>query len=93
MGSRGDARMQCAYCEKSGKCLDDVYPPAVSLMDVDGIGVVCDPCDERGYPVHYDYLKGLLQARLSSEIVEGIADLAYEGCSCHRSLRDVYRDI
>ena len=43
--------------------------------------------------VHYDYLKDFLQTRHSSEIVERIAELAYEACSCHRSLREMYRDM
>ena len=38
--------------------------------------------------VHYDFLKDCIQARLSPEIIERIADLAYAACSCNRSLRD-----
>ena len=84
MGSYGDAWLQCAFCEKWGKCLLAAYLPddAVSLVDVDGTGPLCDPCCDRGYPPHYDYLKGLLQARLGEtpELVECIADFAYPTC-------------
>ena len=97
MGSYGDRWLQCCFCEKWGKCLPDggllLPDDAVALWDVDGAGILCDPCLERGYPPHYDYLKGLLQARLGEtpELVECIADFAYPTCyrdSMWRTTRD-----
>jgi hypothetical protein len=90
MGSYGDRWLECSWCEKWGKCLDNLYLPAVSLTDIDGIGVLCDSCMLRTEPVHYDYLRGLFLATISAanvfspEIVERIADIAYEPCYNHR---------
>ena len=90
MGSYGDRWLECSWCEKCGKCLDYLYLPAVSLTDIDGIGVLCDSCILRTEPVHYDYLRGLFLATISTanvfspEIVERIADIAYEPCYNHR---------
>ena len=53
MGSYGDAWLQCTYCGKWGKCLEHPLPIGTpSLLDVDGSGVLCDPCYDRGYPPH-----------------------------------------
>ena len=84
MGSYGDRWLQCSWCEKWGKCLDNLYLPAVNLKDVDGIGVLCDSCYERTEPVHYDYLRGLFRATFTPEIVDRIADIAYLPCYRHR---------
>ena len=95
MGSYGDRWLRCSWCEKWGKCQYNLYLPAVSLIDVDGIGVLCDSCFERTppEPVHYDYLKGLLQKVLSSEIIERIADIAYEPCYNHRQYTELVEAI
>ena len=34
------------------------------LTDVDGIGLLCEPCHVRGWPPHYDYLRELLRAKI-----------------------------
>ena len=53
MGSYGDRWLQCTYCGKWGKCLEHPLPIGTpSLLDVDGSGVLCDPCYDRGYPPH-----------------------------------------
>ena len=64
-----------------GKCLADLPEDVPSLIDVDGIGVLCDPCVERG-PPHYEYLKKILGAKLGdvANLVESIAEFAYEEC-------------
>ena len=71
-----------------GKCLHAVHLPddVASLVDVDGIGPLCDPCYDRPCPPHYDYLSGLLHAKLgdASELVECIADFAYLTCYMYR---------
>ena len=90
LGSYGDFWLECSWCEKWGKCLDNLYLPAVSLTPVDGIGFLCDSCMLRNEPFHYDYLRGLFQATISDanvfspEIVESIADIAYLPCYRHR---------
>ena len=91
MGSHGDKWLRCCWCATWGKCLLDAYLPdgAVGLMDVDGVGVLCDPCLERNYPPHYDYLQGLLQTRLSLEsAIELIADFRFSTCYRYRCQTD-----
>ena len=49
------------------------------LLDIDGIGVICVQCDERGYPPHHDYLYSLLG--IDWDVVARIAEYAYPACS------------
>jgi hypothetical protein len=82
MGSYGDRWLRCTWCDKSGKCL--AYPPAnvASLMDVAGIGVLCDPCYERTWPPHYDKVEMLLAKKLdATENARRIAEFAYAPCA------------
>ena len=53
MGGYGDRWVQCTYCRKWGKCSIDLAPNITPLADVDGIGVLCDPCRDRGGPPNY----------------------------------------
>jgi len=93
MGSYGDRWLQCSWCERWGKCLPDaglsLPDDAVGLWDVDGVGVLCDPCCERRCPPHYDRLQGLLQTRLPlKSAIELIADFRYSTCYRHRCQTD-----
>ena len=60
----------------------DLPDDVPSLCDVDGIGVLCDHCLDRGCPPHYDYLKKILDAKLgaAANLVESVAEFAYEEC-------------
>ena len=48
MGSYGDRWLRCAECGRWGKCMlpENLPPDVPSLIDIDGVGVVCDPCLE-----------------------------------------------
>ena len=84
MGSYGDRWLRCTWCEKWGKCLWDLPPDITPLLDVDGIGVLCDPCYDRGHPPQYDYIQRLLRAKLGKPAVckSGlIADFVYKACA------------
>jgi len=52
-------------------------------MDVDPIGVLCDPCYERGWPPHYDKVEMLLAKKLeaATENARRIAEFAYAPCA------------
>ena len=57
MGSDGDSWLRCSWCA------------APWLRRIDGIGLLCGPCEDRGCPPHYNYppigqLWGLLRSRL-----------------------------
>ena len=69
---------------RSGKCLDDQPADVPQLTDADGVGILCDPCGDRGRPPHYDYLERLLKPKLGTggaELVGHIADFAYVVCA------------
>ena len=54
-------------------------PPGVSqLSDIDGVGLLCDPCQERG-PPHAEYLGKILRHKLTgdSTVFHCIAGFAY----------------
>ena len=53
MGSYGNIVMNCSWCEALEQC-------STRRLDVDGVGVICEPCYERGYPPHFSYLSRLL---------------------------------
>jgi hypothetical protein len=59
----------------------DPIPEGVAILtDVDGMGLVCDPCYVRGWPPHYDYLRELLRANFAfagEDILHAIAMYAY----------------
>ena len=40
------------------------------LTDVDGIGLLCDPCLARGRPPHYDYLRKLFRTNFAITVDE-----------------------
>ena len=58
---------------------EDVTP----LWDIDGTGVLCEPCDDRSCPPHYDYLSKMVGPRLSDNpgLIETIAKFAYPICA------------
>ena len=61
---------------------DDPIPDGVMiLMDVDSAyGLVCDPCYNRGWPPHYDYLCKILRTNetlTEPDILHAIAMYAY----------------
>ena len=52
------------------------------LFDVDGIGLLCELCDVRNGPPHYEYLHKLLRAKLADKNqVYAIANFAYPICA------------
>ena len=52
------------------------------LIDIDGVGVLCDPCSDRQWPPHYDYLDHLLGAKLAGPtMVYAIANFSYPICA------------
>ena len=53
MGSYGNIVMECSWCRALEQC-------STGLLDVDGVGVICEPCYRRGYPPHFYYLSRLL---------------------------------
>ena len=83
MGSYGDAWLHCTWCRRSGKCLLDMPEDVTPLTDIDGIGVLCDPCCHRGCPPHYEYLERLLEPKLGAvaEIAERIINFTYVVCA------------
>ena len=88
MGSYGDEWLQCALCRRPGKCLLDLPADVAQLIDVDGVGPLCNPCYDRG-PPHYAYLERLLKPKLgiaNAELVESIANFAYKVCADYRLL-------
>ena len=87
MGSYGDAWLQCTYCGKWGKCLEHPLPIGTpSLLDVDGSGVLCDPCYDRGYPPHYDWLEIMFATKLGGLPLTTIAitEYAYQRCADYK---------
>ena len=83
MGSYGDRWLRCSWCEKWGKCTDVLAEDVTPLWDIDGIGVLCEPCDDRWCPPHYDYLSKMLGPRLSDNpsLIDAIAQFAYPICA------------
>ena len=52
------------------------------LVDADGIGLLCELCDVRTGPPHYEYLHKLLRAKLADKNqVYAIANFAYPICA------------
>ena len=67
MPSYGDRRMPCTWCGREGQCLWPEYlaaPHLVSLLDVDGIGPICDRCSDRGRPPQYDDFGGAVEQQV-----------------------------
>jgi hypothetical protein len=80
MGSFGDTWLRCSWCRRWGKCILD-SGSAAPLTHVDGIGVLCGPCQDRACPPHYDYTWLLLGSRLISVGPTWlIASYAYPAC-------------
>jgi hypothetical protein len=53
-----------------------------NIIDVDGIGLLCELCDVRDWPPHYEYLHKLLRAKLADKSqVYAIANFAYPICA------------
>ena len=83
MGSYGDRWIRCSWCEKWGKTLTDLPESVTPLISIDGIGELCEPCFDRCYPPHYDYLWTLLGPSLYDNLIitQGIANFAYPVCA------------
>ena len=79
MGSYGDRWLRCSWCSRWGQCKSDVPAPYASLLDADGVGVICIPCYHRCYPPHYHYLLMLLGVEWS--VAVDIANYAYPICA------------
>ena len=77
MGDYGDSWLQCAYCGKWGKCIDEVG--ASLLCDVDPVGPLCNPCEVRGQPLHFRKYSRLLPS-LPETVVKNILEFAFQVC-------------
>ena len=85
MGSYGARPLQCTWCGKWGKCLVRPLPIGTpSLIDVDGIGVLCDPCFDRQHPPHYDWFENMLKRKIDKESVSTITEYAYQPCADYK---------
>jgi len=53
------------------------------LIDIDGVGLLCDPCYDRSCPPHYDYVGRILVSKLggTTELAHTIANFAYRICA------------
>ena len=71
--------MQCSWCKRRGTCQpDDLRPWWVpGLWNIEGIGLLCDKCDDHGDPPHARYLEGLLRTKVSRTSSELIAAYTY----------------
>ena len=65
--------MRCALCSRWGQCNLVLGERIASLLDVDGIGVICIPCYERGWPPQYEYVQRLLQPKMPSHLAATVA--------------------
>ena len=74
MASYGDTLLRCSWC---GRWRTDSTPP---LTDIDGAGLLCEPCEDRGCPPQYNYAWWLLGSRLSVQSTWLIANFAYPAC-------------
>ena len=83
MGSYGRDWLECAYCRKQGKCIDEVGVPR--LRDVDPVGPLCDPCFDRAEPPHFRKYGGLLPEGLPEKVVDHILEFAFQVCHEHGS--------
>ena len=85
MGSYGDRVLECTWCTRQGQTLlpEFIRAPLVHLWDIDGTGILCHPCDERGEPPHYSYIGRLLPQRISAlpVVAREITNYLYELCN------------
>ena len=80
MGSYGDRWMQCSWCNRWGKTVPDNLRPwwVPGLWDIDGIGLLCDTCNDHGFPPHDRYVQAILKVSgLSSELIAAFAYPVY----------------
>ena len=78
MGSYGDRWLQCAYCGKWGKCIDE--DGVEHLSDAGPIGPLCDPCNDRGQPPHLRKYSRLLPRLMPDTVVVNILEFAFNVC-------------
>ena len=78
MGSHGAGWHNCEYCDRKGVNQGPIPQGTTILYDVDGVGLLCDPCHDRGWPPHFDYLRELLKGTTIDEsAMHTIAMYAY----------------
>ena len=87
MGSWGDRWLQCVWCTRWGKNTEWYWDYASSRYecghtDVDGIGVLCEPCYIRFGPPHCEYIERILRGLESrvpciAALADEIAQYAY----------------
>ncbi len=78
MGSYGDRWLQCAYCGKWGKCIDE--DGVEHLCDAGPKGPLCDPCYDRGQPPHLRKYSRLLPRLMPETVVVNILEFAFNVC-------------
>ena len=96
MGSYGYRWLQCSWCDRWGMCTPDDYRPywVPGLTDVDGIGVLCDPCVNRWWPPHAEYLQRLLPvSRTSSELIAAYTYPVYAEVTTYPAYRRYRSDV
>ena len=82
MGSWGPGWLSCSWCKKKGMNAGEIPEGVAILYDADGIGLLCELCDARTGPPHYEYLHKLLRAKLADKNqVYAIANFAYPICA------------
>ena len=79
MGSYGDTWLQCAYCGKWGKCIDeDGVTRLCGVLDLSG--PLCDPCYDRGQLPHFRKYSRLLTRLMPQAVVVNILEFAFKVC-------------
>ena len=76
MGSYGDTWLKCTWCTRDGKCqtrrmCGDHIP---SLLDIDGVGLLCDLCYDSAYP---RLTVWFFRKKFPSLVAEAIERMAY----------------
>ena len=80
MGSYGNAWLRCSWCGRLGQCARDVVDGPSLLTQIDGDGLLCETCEVRDCPPHYNYLWWLMRSRLPVQPTWLIANFAYPAC-------------
>ena len=80
MGSYGNAWLRCSWCGRWGQCARDVVDGPSLLTQIDGDGLLCETCEVRDCPPHYNYLWWLVRSKLSVQATWLIANYAYPAC-------------
>ena len=92
MGSYGDAWVTCTYCGRWGKSVPRYWDYSDhrwknGFWNVDGCGMLCEPCFDRRVPPHADYVHTVVCRHMPTtfpmphSVAERIATYAYPVCA------------